>query len=77
MSDSPERVQQAIADGLAAAMAAEGEMLNGWVVIVETIGSDGERGLWSMAAPDMKRWQSMGFLEAARAQEWNALGEDD
>lgn len=64
-----ERVQQAIADGLAAAVATEGEMLNGWVAIVETIDANGERGLWSMAAPEMKHWQTLGFLEAAKQTE--------
>lgn len=68
------RVQQAIADGLAQAVAGEGEMLVKWVAIVETMDSNGERGLWSMAAPDMKRWETLGFLETARAEEWGSDG---
>jgi hypothetical protein len=63
-------VRKAIADGLTTALAAEGEMLIKWVAIVETMGNDGERGLWAVAAEEMKSWETLGFLEYGKAREY-------
>lgn len=75
--DQSDRVQQAVADGLATAVAAEGELLNGWVAVIETIDSVGQRGLWTIASSEMKHWQTLGFLEAAKMHEVRGQEQDD
>jgi microcompartment protein CcmL/EutN len=63
-------VRAAVAAGLNTVLAAEGEMLIKWVVIAESMGADGERGLWAMASADMKSWETLGFLEYSKAREY-------
>jgi hypothetical protein len=63
-------VRAAIANGLSVALAPEGEMLVKWVVIAETMGADGVRGLWSLASEEMKRWETLGFLEYGKTREY-------
>jgi hypothetical protein len=70
-------VRAAIADGLSNALSAEGEMLVKWVVIAETMGPDGERGLWSMASEEMKSWETLGFLEYGKVREYAKGVHDD
>lgn len=50
--------------GIAAALGA-GELTTRWLVIAESIGEDGKRGLWLRCHPDMKSWDVLGMLHFA------------
>lgn len=43
-----------------------------FVLLAEIIDSEGERALFQVAADGMKRWDTLGMLEHARATEWAA-----
>lgn len=45
------------------------EMVTRWICIVETIDSEGKRGLLTMCEPSMKSWDSIGMMEFALNQE--------
>jgi hypothetical protein len=34
-----------------------------WVALVETVAPDGTRGLWTMTAPDVMAWDTVGLLQ--------------
>lgn len=34
-----------------------------WVGIVETVGEDGTRGVWTMTSDNVKAWDTLGLLE--------------
>lgn len=70
MSDETGDVHAAVAEALNTVLGDEGEMLIKWVVIAESMGGDGERGLWAMASADMKSYETLGFLEYAKAREY-------
>lgn len=40
-----------------------------WVVLVESLDANGDRGLWAVAAPDMKVWDTLGLLQYGMARE--------
>lgn len=56
---------------LAAALATHGggALLTRFIAIVETIEPDGTRALWTLPAPGMMQWDSVGLLEYARRVE--------
>jgi hypothetical protein len=56
-------LQALIADGIAKALSSE--MVTKWVVVVESMGEDGARGVWSLAQEDMRIWDSFGLLTFA------------
>jgi hypothetical protein len=43
----------------------EDSMANRWVVLVETIRADGERGLWTFTNEDASAWDTTGMLTHA------------
>ena len=43
-----------------------------FVVLAEIVDSEGERALFQVTADGMKRWDTLGLLEHARAVEWAA-----
>lgn len=43
----------------------EGGFVNKWVAIIESVDSDGERGLWYITSEGLKHWECAGFLTAA------------
>ncbi len=46
-----------------------GEILTKWVFVAESLGSDGERGLWTMVAEGQKAWDTLGLLEFGNISE--------
>lgn len=40
----------------------ESGFVTNWVALIETVGADGKRGLWTMASPDLKAWDTAGML---------------
>lgn len=43
----------------------EGGMVTKWVAIVETLGPEGDRGIWTMASDGVMAWDSVGLLQHA------------
>lgn len=50
-----------------------GAMLTRWVLLLEVVDDQGERALWTIAAPDQKAWDTLGLLDYARAVETSAI----
>lgn len=50
-----------------------GAMATRFVVAIEVLGSDGERGLWLACAPDQKAWDTLGLLEYAKSCEQSSI----
>ena len=65
---------QAIADVLAKH---EGGFVTKWVALIETVGPDGDRGLWVTAANDAMPWDTIGMLQYALNVETAQPDEDD
>lgn len=65
--EANEPTQEAFAAAIENALAGvvPGEMVNRWVFIVETIGPDGDRGVWLQAPPGAKPWDTLGLLRHA------------
>lgn len=42
-----------------------GAMLTRWVIIAEVIDGMGERACWTLAAPDNKKWDTIGLVAYA------------
>ena len=40
-----------------------------WAALIETIDQDGERGLWTLASPEMQAWDTLGILTYALQME--------
>lgn len=58
----------------------EGGIVTKWVLIAETVGPDGERGLWAKGSDDLRAWEAIGMLQASLLLEqrrWGAPNEDD
>lgn len=58
-----------VGDALSDILGEDGEMVTRWLTIVETIDSDGERGMWSLVPDDTKPWDTLGMLNFAIQQE--------
>lgn len=74
-----------VADELGSAVAQvlgkHGQMATRWVVLVELIDAEGERGLWLEAPDDMRSWDTLGLLDYAGSLErakiqWDNRDED-
>lgn len=69
MSDEPERdlgqvVQDAIGEAIERVVSEhEGGFVTKWVALVESVGPDGSRGLWTMTSADLKAWDTVGLLQ--------------
>jgi hypothetical protein len=57
-----EEVCDKIASAISNILGEEAEMVTRWVVLVETLDKDGDRGLWSLADHDAKPWDTLGML---------------
>lgn len=82
MSETGEEIQRRLEAAIPEAFAVEGGFVNKWVVLAETIGPDGERGMWTRTSPDLKPWDTMGMLEFAMAIErrgegWGRANDDE
>lgn len=65
-----EDMQRAMADAISSAVAdVERGVVLRWVLIVETIGPDGDRGLWRLASPENHAWETIGMLTDALNRE--------
>lgn len=49
-----------------------------WVALIETIGPEGDRGLWTFTSPDVKAWDTVGLLQhGLHLQQAQTLRGDD
>lgn len=58
----------------------EGGIVTKWLLIAETVGPDGERGLWTRTSDDLKPWESLGMLRFAQViegQAWRRADDDE
>lgn len=55
----------------------EGGIVTKWLLIAETVGPDGERGLWTRTSDDLKPWESVGMLRFAEITEGQAWRRED
>lgn len=44
-----------------------------WIAVVETVGPDGFRGLWTMTSDELTAWETLGMLGYALAMQNNAI----
>lgn len=60
-----EQIEQHVRDALADLMAKidTGGMVTGYALLIEVVGSDGERALWTMAPSESKAWDTLGLLQ--------------
>jgi hypothetical protein len=65
----PEAVIAALREGIEGGLGRHDEVPTKWVLISETVGIDGERGLWLATSEGAKPWDIMGLLQWALAQE--------
>lgn len=58
----------------------EKAMVTKWVALVESIDTDGARGVWTMTSDDVKSWDTLGLLQYGlalqNAQIAGGYGED-
>jgi hypothetical protein len=63
-------IGQALADAIAGALGHhEHSMTTKFVAVVEVIGEDGSRALWTFSSPDATPWDSKGMLLQALDEE--------
>lgn len=82
MSEIGEEIQKRLEAAIPEAFRAEGGFVTKWVLVAETIGADGERGVWTWTSDGMQPWDSMGLLGFALAIEnrgdgWRRDGDAD
>lgn len=54
---------------LSSALAEDDEMVTRWVAVIETIDTDGDRALWTMAPDGTQSWDALGMLTFAVQRE--------
>jgi hypothetical protein len=73
-------LEQAVGEAIAAAVGShESGFVTKWVAILETVGPDGDRGVWTCTSEDMRAYDSLGLLQYAVLKEEAALlrGDED
>jgi len=73
----PDEVLAALRRAVAEAFAPFGELPTRWVLLAESLGLDGERGLWSACSEEAKPWDTLGLLHFAAAREAAKIARDD
>lgn len=69
-----EAIQRDIGDAITKAVAEhEGGLVTKWVALVETVGPDGERGLWPCTGGGVTKWDAVGMLQYAVFREQAAM----
>jgi hypothetical protein len=58
----PNAVQRALTEAVEGALSAHGEYATKWVLVAESLGADGERGLWLATAKGAKPWDTLGLF---------------
>lgn len=74
-------IERELNDAIAEVLARhEKSMVTKWVAMVETMDSNGVRGLWPMTSPDVKAWDITGMLlhglHLEQAQIYNGVDEE-
>jgi hypothetical protein len=61
-----EALERAVGDAIDTAVGQhERGFVTKWVALVETVGPDGDRGLWTMTSDGVKAWDTVGLLQHA------------
>jgi hypothetical protein len=57
-------LERAIGDAIDQAVGQhEGGLVTKWVALVESVGPDGDRGLWTMTSRGVMAWETKGLLQ--------------
>lgn len=64
MTDA-QTVRDLLADGIATAVAHDGDIALKWIAVIETIDEKGGRCMWRLSADDMTQWDSLALHEYA------------
>ena len=76
--DMHEKLRDSIAERAAATFGEiESGLLTRWLMVAETVGPDGERGVWVLKSKDMISWEFLGLLDHARTIAREDLVADD
>lgn len=62
MSDPGERVRAKVQAAIDQALADEHEMATGFVCLIEAMGTDGQRGVWTLHHDGALPWDTLGLL---------------
>ncbi len=82
MADS-EETEQRVNNAISQAFTESGEMAVKWLVIAETMDTDGTRGVWTCGSEGISEWDALGLLQLAVHREQaetirrTMQGEDD
>lgn len=49
-----------------------GSMVTRYIVLIEVVDSDSDRGVWHFTAPGASAWDTLGLLEYGKSQEYAA-----
>lgn len=63
MARESEAVRELMADGIATAVAADGDVPIRWLAVVETLDENGGRCMWRMTSDGMSPWDVMTLHE--------------
>lgn len=64
--DLPQILETAIGDAIQSTVAEhEGGFVTKWVALVESVGPDGQRGLWTLTSNEVMAWDTVGLLQHA------------
>jgi hypothetical protein len=59
-------LERAIGDAIDAAVGQhEGGLVTKWIALVESVNSEGTRGLWTMTSDGVMAWDTVGMLQHA------------
>jgi hypothetical protein len=71
-------LEQAIGEAISEAVGSqEGGFVTKWVTVMETVGPEGQRGIWTFTSEDMTAYDSLGLLQYAVFREQAAIVRDD
>lgn len=75
-------IHAAVSDSLTAETSFEGHILSGWVLLYETVGPDGERGMHARSGDahgetDLPPWTAEGWCRYAAASGYFDAADDD
>lgn len=70
MSEVGVRLREAVGESLGQLVSElEGGFTTKWIALIESVGADGTRGIWTFAPDDLKSWETMGMLQYALERE--------
>jgi hypothetical protein len=63
MTSPGERIEQRVGQAIDEAIReAERGVATKWVLLIESVNPDGERGMWTLTSPDVMAWDTGGAL---------------